>query len=62
MYHLLETIRIVNILLSPVLVDAVEDIKEILNLKAEDLEFENVKFGYLKEYKIKEKQRFYLNV
>ncbi|MDD3623844.1 MAG: methionine--tRNA ligase [Bacilli bacterium] len=57
MYHLLETIRIVNILLSPVLVDAVEDIKEILNLSKKDLKFKNITFGYLKEYKIKEKAK-----
>ena len=56
MYHC-ETIRIVNILLSPVLVDAVEDIKEILP-KAEDLEFENVKFGYLKSIRLRKKQDF----
>ena len=57
MYHLLETIRVVNILLSPVLVDAAEDIKEILNLSKKDLEFKNITFGDLKEYKIKEKAK-----
>ncbi|HOF43499.1 MAG TPA: methionine--tRNA ligase, partial [Bacilli bacterium] len=57
MYHLLETIRVVNILLSPVLVDAVEDIKEILNLSKKDLEFKNITFGYLKEYKVQEKAK-----
>lgn len=51
-YHLIESIRVISILLSPILPSTAIKIQEVLNVSEEDVKFQNVKFGSLNKTSI----------
>lgn len=54
-YHLIESIRVISILLSPILPSTAIKIQTALNLNTEDIKYENINFGSLKKAYISNK-------
>ena len=60
MYHLVEVLRFVAVMLSVVLVESAPKMYQALGLKAEDITWDSLEFGKLANIKVIEKSNHYL--